>query len=434
MALSLGCSHELDCIAQQAARMLTAALLSSYAAIDAAFWADVDSRVGAAATPRFKQYCANFREAWAAEAAPDPAASALDDEVAQPSLLDTGQFVTRHAGAFPGLSARPFWDAREFPWLEPLVAAAPAMAAELEAARGDAAVLARGGAVDVFFEDGTSDTGTLDGVDASTCDVRYADDEVERLDRSHVAPRGSAWLRKLRKRYPWPRALEATGFEHFSVARALASAEKGAFTATRKALRACRDRAPAAARGGDRAPAAARGGRFHQYGSPRFVGYSRHRPRSVLAAHSDLWNWCLTAHVPLQMPATPRPGTRVDPPSLEAQAAVAPRHTRSGGAVAASDRATYAEALWGEEGERVGRGAAGMIVAGEARPWTEPLVFDTSFVHSAYNDGDAPADYLHVDFFHPDLTAAERRALRVLRDGQARWRAARAALRAELMR
>ena len=89
--------------------------------------------------------------------------------------------------------------------------------------------------------------------------------------------------------------------------------------------------------------------------------------------------------------------------------------------------------LWGV-GERAGGGGAGMIVAGEARPWTEPLVFDTSFVHSAYNDGDAPADYLHVDFFHPDLTAAERRALRVLRDGQARWRAARAALRAELTR
>ena len=322
------------------------------------------------------------------------------------------------------------------------------MAAELEAARGDAydAALAPGQPVDVFFEDGTSDagtidsrvdssyedgtsdTGTLDGVDASTCDVRYADDEVERLDRSHVAPRGSAWLRKLRKRYPWPRALEATGFEHFSVARALASAEKGAFTATRKALRACRDRAPAAARGGDRAPDATRGGRFQQYGSPRFVGYSRHRPRSVLAAHSDLWNWCLTAHVPLQMPATPRPGTRVDPPSLEAQAAVAPRHTRSGGAVAAMDRATYAEALWGEEGERVGRGAAGMIVAGEARPWTEPLVFDTSFVHSAYNDGDVPADYLHIDFYHPELTADERYALSIFQRCQTRWKKSRAAL------
>ena len=48
--------------------MLTAALLSSYAAIDAAFWADVDSRVGAAATPWFRQYCAQFRDAWAAEA------------------------------------------------------------------------------------------------------------------------------------------------------------------------------------------------------------------------------------------------------------------------------------------------------------------------------------------------------------------------------
>ena len=225
--------------------MLTTAVLSSYAAIDAAFWADVDSRVGAAATPRFKQYCAKFREAWAAEAAPDPAASALDDEVARPNRLVTGQFVARHSGAFPELTARPFWDPSDFAWLAPLVEAAPAMAAELEAARGDAydAALAPGRAVDVFFEDGTSDAGTIDRRVDSSCedgtsdagtidrhvdgkyDVRYADDEVERLDRSHVAPRGSAWLRKLRKRYPWPRALEATGFEHFSVARALASPE-----------------------------------------------------------------------------------------------------------------------------------------------------------------------------------------------------------------
>ena len=207
--------------------MLTTAVLSSYAAIDAAFWADVDSQVGAAATPRFKQYCAKFREAWAAEAAPDPAASALDDEVARPNRLVTGQFVARHSGAFPELTARPFWDPSDFAWLAPLVEAAPAMAAELEAARGDAynAALAPGRAVDVFFEDGTSDAGTIDRHVDGKYDVRYADDEVERLDRSHVAPRGSAWLRTLRKRYPWPRALEATGFEHFSVARALASPE-----------------------------------------------------------------------------------------------------------------------------------------------------------------------------------------------------------------
>ena len=169
------------------------------------------------------------------------------------------------------------------------------------------------------------------------------------------------------------------------------------------------------------------------YGSPRLVGLSRQRPRSVLPAHSDLRNWVLTAHVPLTTPAAPRPGPLTPPPSLASQKSLAPRRALARAATRDADRAAYAAKLWGA-GERAGGGGAGMIVAGEARAWTEPLVFDTSFVHSAYNDGDAPADYLHVDFFHPDLTAAERRALRVLRDGQARWRAARAALRAELMR
>ena len=69
-----------------------------------------------------------------------------------------------------------------------------------------------------------------------------------------------------------------------------------------------------------------------------------------------------------------------------------------------------------------------MIVAGEARAWTEPLVFDTSFVHSAYNDGDAPADYLHIDFYHPELTADERHALSIFQRCQGRWKKSRAAL------
>ena len=129
--------------------------------------------------------------------------------------------------------------------------------------------------------------------------------------------------------------------------------------------------------------------------------------------------------------AAPRTADAAAVPRFPKSPRAAPRPRARGDTDA--DRAAYAAKLWGA-GERAGGGGAGMIVAGEARAWTEPLVFDTSFVHSAYNDGDAPADYLHVDFFHPDLTAAERRALRVLRDGQARWRAARAALRAELMR
>ena len=390
---------------------------SSYAAIDAAFWADVENQVGDAATPRFKQFCSQFREQWNAEAALDPAAPELDDEVARPARLDTGQFVTRHEGGFPGLTATPYWDARELTWLSPLVEAAPAIARELAAARGDAAGLAPGAAVDVFFEDGTSDFGTIDTMIEASCDVRYGDGEIESLDRSNVAPRGSAWLQRMRERYPWPRALEATGFEHFSLARAMATADRDAFRGTRAALKACRNRAPASR------------GRFHQYGSPRFVGVSRQRPRSALAAHSDLWNFVLTAHVPLSMPSAPRPGPRTLPPTLKAQAAVAPRHTRSGAAVAAADRATYAEALWGTAHER--DGGAGMIVAGEARPWTEPLVFDTSFVHSAYNDGDAPADYLHIDFFHPELTTDEKCALATFQRCQGQWRKRRARLRRE---
>ena len=373
------------------------------------------SRRPAAATPRFRQYCAKFREAWAAEAAPDPAASALDDEVAQPSLLDTGQFVTRHAGAFR-LTARPFWDVREFPWLEPLVEAAPAMAAELEAAGDAGRGLAQGAAADVFFEDGTSDAGTIDGVDASTCDVRYADDEVERLDRSHVAPRGSAWLRRLARavplapgpggdglralfggaRSPAPSCVEINQYRDniASMARAPKfdfhiGAEKGAFTATRTALRACRDRLPPAT------------GRFHQYGSPRFVGTRATAPRRAGGALGSSGTGASRPTCPSRCrrrrgPA--RASTRLHARSAGRRRAAAHALGRRRRRLRPRDLRRCA---LGRRGERAGRGAAGMIVAGEARPWTEPLVFDV-LRPRAYNDGDAPADYLHADFYHPE--------------------------------
>ena len=41
-------------------------------------------------------------------------------------------------------------------------------------------------------------------------------------------------------------------------------------------------------------------------------------------------------------------------------------------------------------------------------------VFDTTFMHSAYNDGDEAADILFVDFFHPDLSNAEQTAIKCL--------------------
>ena len=41
-------------------------------------------------------------------------------------------------------------------------------------------------------------------------------------------------------------------------------------------------------------------------------------------------------------------------------------------------------------------------------------VFDTSFQHSAYNDGEEVADILFIDFYHPELTADEQATIRCL--------------------
>ena len=108
----------------------------------------------------------------------------------------------------------------------------------------------------------------------------------------------------------------------------------------------------------------------------------------MLPAHSDLRNYILTTHIPLTVPNEPRPGARTPPPSLQAQAAVAPRHAAAPTADRALDRKNYADALWGGTDDRAGAGGAGMVVAGEPRAWRpgEAMVFDTSFVHSAYRD------------------------------------------------
>ena len=43
-----------------------------------------------------------------------------------------------------------------------------------------------------------------------------------------------------------------------------------------------------------------------------------------------------------------------------------------------------------------------------------PSIFDTSFQHTAYNDGDTIADILFIDFYHPELTQEEEAAVRIL--------------------
>ena len=61
-----------------------------------------------------------------------------------------------------------------------------------------------------------------------------------------------------------------------------------------------------------------------------------------------------------------------------------------------------------------GSGDAGIVVNGEALEWVDgrPLVIDTTFVHSTYNEGTEDVVLLLVDFWHPDLSNIEIKALR----------------------
>jgi len=60
-----------------------------------------------------------------------------------------------------------------------------------------------------------------------------------------------------------------------------------------------------------------------------------------------------------------------------------------------------------------------LTVDGEARPWTsngEPTVIDTTFWHSTWNESPEHVDILLVDFWHPGLSLAEKRAMQIFVD------------------
>jgi hypothetical protein len=58
-------------------------------------------------------------------------------------------------------------------------------------------------------------------------------------------------------------------------------------------------------------------------------------------------------------------------------------------------------------------GHCGITVAGETRNWREGacLLFDYSFQHHAWNEGDRPRTCLLVDLWHPETSLPEREAL-----------------------
>eukprot|EP00611_Tribonema_gayanum_P007205 TRINITY_DN1652_c4_g1_i1.p1 TRINITY_DN1652_c4_g1~~TRINITY_DN1652_c4_g1_i1.p1 ORF type:complete len:379 (+),score=109.18 TRINITY_DN1652_c4_g1_i1:53-1138(+) len=64
----------------------------------------------------------------------------------------------------------------------------------------------------------------------------------------------------------------------------------------------------------------------------------------------------------------------------------------------------------------VPEGECRMTVGDETREWrnNKMLIFDTSFVHSTANDSDRPRTVLLMRFFHPEVTADERRALQFI--------------------
>lgn len=66
----------------------------------------------------------------------------------------------------------------------------------------------------------------------------------------------------------------------------------------------------------------------------------------------------------------------------------------------------------------VPEGRCFMTVGGEKRPWAngKGMIFDTSFLHETFNEGDVDRYVLLIRFWHPELTLAERVALQYVFD------------------
>lgn len=100
---------------------------------------------------------------------------------------------------------------------------------------------------------------------------------------------------------------------------------------------------------------------YHRLG-PRPVAIAKQAKLSGIAMHVDYMNWMLTLHLPI-----------LGPPA-----------------------------------------GAGIIVNGVKKDWIPgtPLIIDTTFPHSTYNDTDEDMYLLLCDFWHPDLSWDEIQAMR----------------------
>ena len=163
----------------------------------------------------------------------------------------------------------------------------------------------------------------------------------------------------------------------------------------------------------------------------RLIAFGKQLPHSALHWHSDGRNFMLTAHLTLAGPSQCS-GERT-PPFGPPRGAPFPGVERREGAagmvlaplmappaIATPKRSPLTRLL----GAAMGKGepprtpdanavSCSWTPAGQGGEATS-RVFDTTFMHSAYNDGDEAADILFVDFFHPDLSPDEQTAIKCL--------------------
>ena len=144
---------------------------------------------------------------------------------------------------------------------------------------------------------------------------------------------------------------------------------------------------------------------------PRLVAFGRMKPHTWLPRHSDKCNYLLTAHVPLPIPKTAFAQSARTPEALDV---VGIRHALKAHSLKERARGRACPS------PLTRAGLAGITVADEANAWVDSdgtteraVVADTTYPHSAYNDGDEAAYILFIDFWHPDLTDEELRALRL---------------------
>ena len=162
--------------------------------------------------------------------------------------------------------------------------------------------------------------------------------------------------------------------------------------------------------------------------SMREVAFNKQSPQSGLIRHSDKFNYMLTGHLGVSVPkAEEGGGGGLDTPSEKKQ----PGRQLEEGAEAEEGAAQEEEEEKEKEddddddddddsggGDGKEGALCGLEIDGSVQVWEEGklLVIDNSFMHRTWNDSpDESRVILYFDFWHPDLTEEEKRALVIFR-------------------